>query len=692
MRTAEKNMNSDTIFVNVAVPIPVFETYIYRLKKEEIKNLPDKELIGRRVLVPLKETKTVGIITDVKENLDIDDVDFEIKDIEKIPDKYPIYSKEYIKILKELSEFYLSPIGLTLYYGMPDSLRWKYIKSKSRWEKIGFNNYIIYPTVNNTDSYKLSKKQKELLEYAISVGETSYEDLTELGFSPITIKSLIEKGLLKKENLYFLEEEIEEFDLKQSIKPFGKEFLKKGIFLYSSESIEERLKSYINLIANSIYEGRSSLIIFPNVATLKKAYKILKPIFEEKLYIYFDGLKSKEKIKTWFNLKNLSGLVCIGTFSSIFIPIKNLSLLVIEEEHSNSYKLMRTPRLDIRSFGYKLYQNHKNLTFILASSTPSVETVYLKERGLAKSFKENRDLLKSIKNKILIESFNYSEINEKLKYILKDKDNILLLANRKGYSSMLYCEVCETEITCERCDIPLKVHIKPNRLECPLCNAKYEFIDSCIHCGNRLSHFGFGVEKLERELKKIFPDKRIRFETTIIDKELLFDRYETVVNIFPDIFLINSNFKADEKFFRAVVYPYVKSVKNYILITNKKEHIGIKSLINKSLELFYKNELDKRKILNYPPFKQFILLSFEGKNLKKSHVERIFKDWLEKFKIKNIDYEGVFFAYYPYLRNKFRYQIILKDFKEKFLLKELFNMATKRAIKLVIDVSPKEIK
>lgn len=684
-------MKDDYIIVEVAVPIPVFETYIYRLKKSKTENLPDKELIGRRVLVPLKKTKTVGIITDVKEISDIDKFDFEIKDIEEIPDRYPIYSKEYIEILKELSEFYLSPIGLTLYYGMPDSLRWKYIKSKNRWEKIGFNNYIIYTTVNITDSYKLPKRQKELLEYVISVGETSYEDLTEIGFSPITIKSLINKGLLKKENLYFLEE-TEQFRLKQNIKPFGKEFLKKGIFLYSSERIEKRLENYVNLIANSIYEGKSSLIIFPNVATLKKAYKFLKPIFEDKLYIYFDGLKSKEKIKTWFNLKNLSGLVCIGTFSSIFIPIKNLSLLVIEEEHSNSYKLMRVPRFDIRNFGYKLYKNKKNLTFILASSTPSVETVYLKEKGLAKSFKENRDLLKSIKSKIIIESFNYSEIDEKLKYLLKDKDNILLLANRKGYSSILYCEVCQTEITCERCDIPLKVHINPKRLECPLCNTKYEFINNCIHCGNRLSQFGFGVEKLERELKKIFPDKRIRVETTIIDKELLFDKYETVVNIFPDIFLRKADFKADEKFFRAVVYPYIKSTKNYILITNKREHIGIKSLINKSIELFYKNELDRRKILNYPPFKQFILLSFEGKELKKSHVEKLFKDWLEKFNIKDIDYEGVFFAYYPYLREKFRYQIILKDFKEKFLLKELFNMATKRAIKLIIDVSPKEIK
>ncbi len=685
-------MKNDYIIVEVAVPIPVFETYIYKLRKSKIKNLPDKELIGRRVLVPLKETKTVGVIVDIINDLNVDDVDFEIKDIEGIPDRYSVYSKEYIKILKELSEFYLSPIGLTLYYGMPDSLRWKYIKSKNRWEKKGFNNYIIYPTIHNIDSYKLPKRQKELLEYIISVGEIGYEDLTELGFSPITIKSLIEKGLLKKENLYFLEEEIERFELKQDIKSFGKEFLKKGIFLYSSERIKERLNGYINLIANSIYEGKSSLIIFPNVATLKKAYKILKPIFGEKLYIYFDGLKSKEKVKTWFNLKNLSGLVCIGTFSSIFIPIKNLSLLVIEEEHSNSYKLMRVPRFDIRSFGYKLYQYNKDLTFILASSTPSVETVYLKRRGLAKPFKENIDLLKSIKSKIFIESFSYSEINEKLKYLLKDKDNILLLANRKGYSSMLYCEVCQTEITCERCDIPLKVHIKPKRLECPLCNIKYEFIDSCIHCGNRLSQFGFGVEKLERELKKIFPDKRIRIETTVIDKELLFDKYETVVNIFPDIFLIKADFKADEKFFRVVVYPYIKSVKNYILITNKKEHIGVKSLINKSLELFYKNELNKRKILNYPPFKQFILLSFEGKELKKPHVEKLFKDWIEKFNIKNIDYEGVFFAYYPYLREKFRYQIILKDFKEKFLLKELFNMATKRAIKLVIDVSPKEIK
>ena len=718
-------MENKYIFVEVAIPIPVFETYLYKLEKEKLKNLPDKELIGRRVLVPFKNTKTVGIIIDIKENLKVKNshqyirelinpklfkpvstndelvryiqsysfksvfiVDFEIKSIEDIPDKYPIYNREYIKIIKELSDYYVAPLGLSLYYGMPDVLRWKFITYKNRWEKKGINNYILYSTVENPDGYKLSEKQKELMEYIISSGEATFEELTELGFSPITIKSLINKGLLEKENLYFLEEKPSVF---QKIEPFGKDLLKKGLFLYSSDSIHKRLKVYINIIANLIYEGKSSLIIFPNVASLKRAYKILKPIFGEKLYIYFDGLKGKEKLNTWFNLKNMKGLVCIGTFSSIFIPIKNLSLLVIEEEHSNSYKLMRTPRFDIRNFGYKLYQNLKDLSFILASSSPSVETVYLIERGLVKRFK-NKNLLESIKSKIHITDFKRSEINERLKILLKNKDNVLILVNRKGFSSMLYCEVCDKEIKCERCDIPLKVHIKPERLECPICNTKYKLIKNCPNCDNKLIQIGFGIEKLEREIRKSYPHKNIDFQTTIIDKELLFKNYDTVINVAPDLFLNNADFKADEKFFRAITYPFIKSDKEYILITNQREHIGVKSLLKRNSDLFYKNELKKRKILNYPPYKQIILLNFEGKNLKKSDVEKLFKEWVEKFNLENIEYEGVYFAYYPYIRNRFRYQIILKDFKRKNLLKELFNLAIKKGIKLIVDVSPKEIR
>ncbi|RUM61685.1 MAG: hypothetical protein DSY66_01525 [Persephonella sp.] len=683
-------MKDNYLYVDVAVPVSIFDTFIYRLDRRKLEKLKDHQLIGRRVLLPFNQTKHIGIIIDLKGEFNPDEADFEIKDIEEIPDKYPIYTQDYIDILRELSEFYLSPIGLTLYYGIPDSLRWKYDKSKNRWDRKGFNNYILYPSVENIDSLHLTKRQREVLEFLISKGEASYEELTELGFSRRVIENLLKKGLIKKENLFFLEENKSRHSIKQDIKPFGNDLIKIGAFLYSSESFEKRLETYINIIANNIYEGKSSLLIFPNVKTLKKVYTYLKGIFGEKVYIYFDGLSSKKKIDTWFNLKRLNGTICLGTFSSIFIPIKNLSLIVLEEEHSNSYKMLRAPRFDIRNVAYKIFQKKKNLTLIYASSVPSVETVYLKAKKVIKSFKGIN--LNFPKANIFIKNTDYSTLIKELKDIIKERNNVLIITNRRGYSSYLFCEKCNLEIKCARCDIPLKVFKSPKRLECPICKTKYKYIDRCFKCDNSLEERGFGIEKLKENIEKFFPRKDITFETNIIDKEFLLDDFDTVINIFPEIYLYNNDFRSEERFFRSILYPIYKTKKDYFLITKSLDNLPIESLLKEDLNLFYKKELEKRKILGYPPFRQFILLSFEGKNLTKSKVESLFNEWVKKFDIKEIEYEGVFFAFHPYLRENYRYQIILKDFKKKNLLKELFYMATKKSIKLVIDVSPKEIK
>jgi primosomal protein N' (replication factor Y) len=688
-----------SLFVDVALPISLFETYLYKIDLDKYKFIKNEdELVGRRVLVPFRNTKHVGIVRKVLEEKP--EVRFDIKEIEQIPDKYPVYSKEYVEIIEKLSDYYVSPIGMSLYYGMPEPLRWDYDTVKKKWN-FRYLNLVYYPVISNLDSVSIkSEKAKRLLDILIARGEMSLEEIKELGFSKQTVNYLEKRGLIKTTDLYFNNISTE-LKSERKIYSYGKEKLKTGIFLYNSERADRRLNRYISLLANVIYEGKGGLIIFPNIQVLKEAYRKLKPIFGEKLYIYFDGLKADEKVKTWFNLKNGKGLICLGTLSSIFIPIRDLSLLIIEEEHSTNYKMIRTPRFDIRRFGIEIYNKFKSLTLVFASSVPSVETVYLHKRGFVKSF-SRKNILSPIKSKVEIENRGYFNLEGYIENSIDINKKNLIVVNRTGVASLLRCGKCGYEVECPRCKVPLRVFKRDTKyLKCYICGKSWEYFDRCVKCDSKLIEYGFGIEKIKKYLEERFKgkisyiaerekDTPIKITTTINNKELLVGDFDRVINIFPDVFL-QSGYKGDEEYFRNVLLSYLKSKEKLTVLTNYDNSAIFDSLNKKNLNIFYNAELEKRKLLDYPPFANYILLTFEGKNLNLDTVKEIFNNWLKKYKLKNIEYEGPRFSKVPYAREKFRYSILLKNFKRKEYLKDLYTTVSKKKIKLTIDVSPRNI-
>ena len=689
----------EKIYLEVALPVSLYETFTYSVDRNLV-DFPEEDLIGRRVIVPFKFTKHVGIITGLKENLE--NIDFQLKDVLAFPDKYPVFTKKYIEIIKKLSRYYVVPLGMALFYSMPDALRWEYEKGSDKWKKKISESYIYYPITFSVDSIKrLSKRGKELLSILIEKGELTEQEIKELGFSKKVINTLIKREIIKKESIFF-KEDIKKF-LKSEHRIYSAGKLDNGFFLYKSVSFEERINKYINWIGERIYKGESCLLIFPTVKHVKLAYEKLKPIFQDKLYTYFDGLTSKEKLKTWIDLKRYKGLVCLGTYPSAFIPIKDLSLIVLDEEHSDNYKMLRTPRFDIRRLVYEIFlSKNKNLSLVFTTYTPSVETYLLLKQKKLKEIK-NENFLSYFNAKLIVNNPPFPKLENYIISRLSLDEKTLIVVNRKGLASYLYCEVCEREIYCLRCDIPVKVHEHKDIgkfLQCPICNKKYSYIENCPKCDNRLKEKGFGIEKLNRTLTKKFPEKvsylrsdidtPIKITTVLTNYETLTPEFDTVINIYPDIFPSGS-FKSDERYFRNVLIPYLKAKKRYLLLTNSSEHKAIESIRKKNLEIFYKDEMEKRKTLGYPPFRNFILLTFEGRHLTLEKVEEIFNQWLKEFNLENLDYEGVYFAYYPYVREKFRYNIILKDLKEKKALEFLFLYCSKKNIKLTIDVSPRDI-
>ncbi len=682
------------IYINVALPIPLFSTFTYKVRKEKINNFSYQDILGRRVLVPFKNIGLTGIVVDFS----LEKPSLEVKEIFDFPDKEPVFNKIYIKIIKKLSDYYLSPIGMSFYYTMPEGLRWVYNPKTKNWIK-KFNEEKLYranvPTLS--DLPKLSLKAYELLEFILENGEVSKEEIKEYGFSLNSLKTLLKKGLVVEES-FFLKDR--NWDTLNQPKMKDRLNIGNGFYVYTYETFYKRLKTYEKIINSNINQGKSSLIVLPNIEAIKKIYSYFSKIYGNRVFLYYDGLPSSEKVNNWFLLKKYKGALVIGSFSSLFIPIGDLKTIIIEEEYSESYKSKRTPKFDARRVAYQIFKDRENISLIFSSSVPSVESYYSIKKKLAKNLTPIKNLNR--KGKIVIKEFkSFENIKKIVEETVNLTEKTLILANKRGYSSFLYCERCEEEILCNRCDTPVRIHKEKDfYLQCDLCSKKYQYITLCPTCEHPLKEFGFGIDKIVEILKS----KKISFSfleenkntdvklaVSLSGKDIISEEFDNVINIYPDFYLNLPDFRGEERFFRNIYLPFFKTKKRYILITNSKKSKAVESLLKKDPSLFLAYELKNRKEGKYPPFSKYILLTFEKKELSVDEVMDIFEKYIKENKI-DIDYEGAYFAPYSKIRNATRIQILLKDFKEKEKLKNLWEITRKKGIKLSIDVDPKEIK
>lgn len=684
------------IYLDIALPIPHFSNFTYKVSQGKLKNMEKEEIIGRRVLVPFRNYGLTGIVVDISE----EKPDVEVKEIIDFPDKEPLFTKEYIDIVKELSEYYLSPLGMFFYYIIPEGLRWEYNPKTKRWIKKVQEDKVYVPNVLTlADIPNLSQKGRELLEYILERGEVTAEEIKEEGFSLSSLKTLIKKGLVKEVS-YIFREEAKKYFLKQkkTVKPYS---LPSGKYLYNTEVFRKRIFTYISLFYDAIRKGESSLLIFPNIKSVETVYSFLKKEFGDKIFLYHDRISNKEKIRNWFSIKNLNGTITIGTYTSLFIPVKNLRYLILEEEYSDAYKNRRTPKFDARRVVFSI-QKKKGITAIYSSTTPSMESyLALKKKIFLPVNRKN--IFSQAKGKIQIVPFEtFNAVKKLLLEELKENKKTLIIANKKGFSSFLFCDVCETEIMCNQCDVPVKVH-KDDKyyLKCSACGKKYQYIKNCPDCENPLKEVGFGIDKIVELLKKnniqfsFLEDSKktdIKLTVSLLGKEAIASIFDKIINIYPDFILSIPDYKSEEKFFRSITIPFFKTKDRYILITNESDSKAVESLKNKNLSLFYEREILERKELDLPPFARYILLTFEKKNLEIEDIRDLFNKWIISHKISNIQYEGPLYARISKIRGKNRIQIILKNFEKKELLIDLYENALKKGIKLNIEIDPKEIK
>ncbi|MBK9272631.1 MAG: primosomal protein N' [Saprospiraceae bacterium] len=528
---------------------------------------------------------------------------------------------------------------------------------------------------------KYTKDQNSLNEALVSVQKSEYQtrfllcylaekkdygwiksnEISKLSGSDGTItKALVKKGI-------FIEVFMDKYKI-PDIKPVGlklelstpqkkaKEELldvlrSKGIALLKGVTGSGKTQVYLDIIKDYIAEGKQILYMVPEIALTSQLVNRVKQYYPEQTLEYHSGLSNRDRLSVWNQCLEGHPLI-IGARSALFLPFSNLGLVIVDEEHDPSYKQNEpSPRYNARDSAMMLTQYYA-AHLILGSATPSLESyqlslqdrigmVRLDERFGEGQLPEIKIIsLKEARKKAQLRG-NFSEelISEMTKQ-LEGGQQILVFRNRRGYSPLLQCSSCQWESTCQQCDLNLTFHKYQQLLKCHLCGLTQSLPSHCPECGKEnLKLMGFGTEKIEEELREIFPDKIIaRFDqesartrsrqiqimedfqnkeidilvgTQMIAKGLDFDHVGLVVIVQADQILHFPDFRAHERAFQLMTQVSGRSgrrnLKGKVLIqAYRTDHPILKDVMEQEFTGMSEREMKERAYFHYPPFVKLI--------------------------------------------------------------------------------------
>ena len=493
-----------------------------------------------------------------------------------------------------------------------------------------------------------------------------------------TLKSLLKKNILqvvKQEVSRFNEVGVNEDALKDlndsQQKAFDKIndlFVQKNAVLLQGVTSSGKTEVYIKLMEAAIAQGKQVLYLLPEIALTTQIINRLQKVFGNQVGVYHSKFNESERVEVWKNLMRPADEksdmprfnIVLGVRSAIFLPFNNLGLIIVDEEHDSSYKQVDpAPRYQARDCALYLGKIHDS-KILLGSATPSVETFFnaktgkfghveMRERfgGMLMPMIEIADTKKAKANKSMKTQFS-KQLLDGIEGALKNKEQVILFQNRRGFAPMLQCDTCHWTPMCKNCDVSLTFHKSLNLLRCHYCGYSTKPIEICQACGSdEMKMIGFGTEKIEEELAVFFPQARISrmdldttrsrhsykqiindFEdhkvdilvgTQMVTKGLDFNHVSLVGIINADSMMSFPDFRAHERAFQLMAQVSGRAGRKnkqgkVIIQTSQAGHFLIKQVVeNNYLEVF-EQQLDERQQFKYPPYYRLISITIKHKD------------------------------------------------------------------------------
>ena len=690
----------------------------------------EKEIaIGKRVLVPFQKRELEGFIINI-----LDEVAYETKDIIKVIDENPVLNEELLELGKYISKKTLCNLISAYETMLPVALK---AKNGTTINK----RYQTYLEVNSID-IKLTPKQLEIVELIKKQGR-----VLKSSIKSSVVSTLIKKNVLKEvsEEVYRLNNEKKVVDQKINLTSeqelvFNK--IKESVnqfqpFLLFGVTGSGKTLVYIKIIEYVLHFNKEVIVLVPEISLTPQIVSRFKKKFGNLIAILHSGLSAGEKYDEWRKIERGEVKIVIGARSAIFAPFKNLGLIVIDEEHSDSYKQENNPKystIDIALWRAKYH----NCCVVLGSATPSIES-YVRAKNNIYTLLEMKNrynnnfpdihlinMRDSIKNGYKIIS---KELFDAINLRLERHEQTIILLNRRGYATNITCHDCGYVVKCKYCDIPLTYHKSSNTLRCHYCGYALPLVKTCPVCKSKnIDYFGLGTQRLEEELNHMFKARIVRMDVDTtskkgahekIIKDFLEQKYDILLGTqmiakgldFPNVTLVGvingdatlnmPDFRSGERTFQLLNQiagrsgRATKKGEVYIQAFNT-DHYSIVLATKNDYETFAKEELLIRKMLKYPPFYNLLIIKVLGKN-----EENVISEcnkciaYLNSNIKENVYILGPAPAYIPKINNIYYYQITLKYKNTKDIIKEMHYLnkiySNNKLVKIEIDFNPIKI-
>ena len=698
--------------------------------------------IGTRVLVNFNHRDIVGYVIDVVEsNKTIKELEsesgFQLNEIVSVIDQTPLLDEELIALLDEVSAYYLAPKISVLQAMLPPSLSPR--KSSLKAPKIAYDQY--YELLDDNEE-GLTNKQIELLRFIKQEKRVLKRDIK----SKSVADKLLEAGriTITKEEKRRLK--IPDFkyenppDLTDDQKAVIKEFNESSDQVYLLEGVTGSGKTevYLSLSEQVLKSGKSVLMLVPEISLTPMMVEYFLHRFKDNVAILHSDLTPAEKYDEYRKIAKGDCRVVVGVRSAIFAPLKNIGLIILDEEHTESYKQDTLPFYHAREVAI-MRGKYNNAKVLFASATPSLES---RARG-QKNVYHMLYLMKRINNQKLpatkiVNMLDYKNIDrdsyifshalrEAIHQTLARNEQTILLINRRGFSTHVNCRQCGHVFKCPTCGIALTYHKSDNMLKCHHCDYVEPFPEICPECGDKhLLKTGFGTEKIQEEVERLFPSARTlrldsdsaKNKTKIPETIEAFRKKEADILIgtqmiakghdFPDVTLVGivladiglsmPSFRSNERAFQLITQAIGRSGRKEkpglaIIQTYMPSHYAITFAARQDYELFYRKEMEMRKLQFYPPYAYLTSVTVRGKN-EEAVIENTYQivDYLNDEFFDEAQILGPTTPYIPvdmgfYLRSiliKYRNQEKARKILEKMV--ELFGSNSQ--YELFINVDP----
>ncbi len=679
--------------------------------------------VGMRVIVPFGSRRLQGFVVGISDKCEFDSS--KIKPIQNIVENFAVIKKEMLDLM-----FYMAD---KMHLKLASCLR-LFLPSEMRTDKI---KELVVNVCSLSESYSLpssrAKKQMQIIEYLKDKKSEKFSELSSIfGYAPLS-------ALVKNGTVIVEQEQINrtpDFDKLPKVDRKLTSLQQRAVdtiidnktYLLHGVTGSGKTEVYMQLIERVLEKGKTAIMLVPEISLTPQVLANFKSRFGSQVALIHSGLSAGERFDEWRRIFFGDARVVVGARSAIFSPIENVGIIIIDEEHEQSYVSESNPRYDTHDIA-EFRRKYNDCTLVLGSATPSIDSfskaidgeyelveMPVRVNGMEMPKIVVVDMLMEMRqgnNKI----FSIPLIYE-LKNIIEQKKQAMIFINRRGFSSFQRCRQCGYVAKCSDCDVSLVYHHYENKLKCHYCGKRYRALDVCPSCGSTdIKQGAVGTERVVEELKSLFPDVKIlRMDNDTTSKK---NGHRTILNEFKDAkpgilvgtqmiakghdfedvllvgiidadqSLYQSDYRSIERTFQLITQVSGRAGRSakqgrVILQTYSPRHYVYKFAINYDYKGFFKKESNLRKVTNFPPYARILRILFTHEDEK--IVAQDCKDCYNEVKKIRDEYANEFVyldvmkAPLNKIKNKFRYQILMR-FKLPYadeIEKKVFNCVNEK--------------